>query len=131
MGNNLPATDRNRGNCLYWIPDRLHTVAYDSTTQTLDRFTNAQQETLEGNELNVTAGTSWLAEGDYKNFILKGEALTQSDGDARLRFHTDGKTGYDVIFHNGPIDGSRKTGSLASLKIILGSPSKLPYGERT
>lgn len=67
------------------------------TTQTLDRFTNAQQETLEGNELNVTAGTSWLAEGDYKNFILKGEALTQSDGDARLRFHTDGKTGYDVI----------------------------------
>ena len=35
------------------------------TTQTLDRFTNAQQETLEGNELNVTAGTSWLAEGDY------------------------------------------------------------------
>ena len=63
------------------------------TTQTLDRFTNAQQETLEGNELNVTAGTSWLAEGDYKNFILKGEALTQSDGDARLLFHTDGKTG--------------------------------------
>ena len=36
------------------------------TTQTLDRFTNAQQETLEGNELNVTAGISWLAEGDYK-----------------------------------------------------------------
>ena len=64
MGNNLPATDGNRGNSLYRIPDRLYTVAYDSD---LDRFTNAQQETLEGNELNVTAGTSWLAEGDYKN----------------------------------------------------------------
>lgn len=94
------------------------------TTQTLDRFTNAQQETLEGNELNVTAGTSWLAEGDYKNFILKGEALTQSDGDARLRFHTDGKTGYDVIFHNGPIDGSRKTGSLASVRNLYRSLAK-------
>lgn len=91
------------------------------TTQTLDRFTNAQQETLEGNELKVTAGTLWLAEGDYKNFILKGEAMTQPGGEALLRFHTDGKTGYEVIFHNGLIDGSRKTGSLASIRNLYRS----------
>lgn len=94
------------------------------TTQTLDRFTNAQQETLEGNELKVTAGSSWLAEGTYKNFILKGEALTQSEAEARLGFHTDGKSGYEVIFHNGPIDGSCKTGSLASVRNLYRSLAK-------
>lgn len=94
------------------------------TTQPLDRFTNAQQETLEGNELKVTAGTLWLAEGDYKNFILKGEALTQPGGEASIRFHTDGKTGYDVLFHNGPIDGTRKTGSLASVRNLYRSLAK-------
>ena len=101
----------------------LTSCVQSRTPQTLDRFTNAQQETLEGNELKVTAGTSWLADGDYKNFILKGEALTEPSAEALLRFHTDGKTGYDVIFHNGPIDGSRKTGSLASVRYV--TPSRL------
>lgn len=102
----------------------LTSCVQSRTPQTLDRFTNAQQETLEGNELKVTAGTSWLADGDYKNFILKGEALTEPSAEALLRFHTDGKTGYDVIFHNGPIDGSRKTGSLASVRNLYRSLTK-------
>ncbi len=46
----------------------------------------------------VTAGRTLLAAGDYGNFRLTGEALTQPGAEAALRFHTDGESGYEVVF---------------------------------
>ena len=109
----------------------LTSCVQSRTPQTLDRFTNAQQETLEGNELKVTAGTSWLADGDYKNFILKGEALTEPSAEALLRFHTDGKTGYDVIFHNGKvaetynIGGFNEWKNIDIIKVVINTVDRL------
>ena len=57
-----------------------------------------------------------------RNFIFNGEALLSKDAEASLWFHTDatGK-GYEVLFHNGPIDGTRKTGSLSHIRNLYRS----------
>ena len=82
----------------------------------LELFTGNGQETSTGNELTVSAGSTWFAEGDYKNFLLTGQAITDHGSEATLGFHTDGESGYEVIFRNGDIDGTRKTGSLAAVR---------------
>ena len=69
----------------------------------------------------VTAGRTLLAAGDYGNFRLTGEALTQPGAQAALLFHTDGESGYEVVFRNGAIDGTRKSGSLASVRNLYRS----------
>lgn len=70
---------------------------------------------------SVKEGQTLLSEGDYRNFRLTGEALTQPGSEAALRFHTDGVKGYDVVFRNGAIDGTRKSGSLASVRNLYRS----------
>ncbi|MFR6634499.1 MAG: family 16 glycoside hydrolase [Alistipes onderdonkii] len=50
-----------------------------------------------------------------------GEALTQPGAQAALLFHTDGESGYEVVFRNGAIDGTRKSGSLASVRNLYRS----------
>ena len=111
----------------------------------LDRFTSSDGRTVEGSEITVAGGTVWYAKGDYRNFILTGEACLERGAEASLFFHTDGKAasvnvtagqhgvasdgtgtadslpGYEVIFHNGPIDGTRKTGSLAAVRNLYRS----------
>lgn len=42
---------------------------------------------------SVKEGQTLLSEGDYRNFRLTGEALTQPGSEAALRFHTDGVKG--------------------------------------
>ena len=74
-----------------------------------------------GDELQVSAGETLTAQGDYRNFELKGQAMLETGADASLLFHSDGKTGYEVLFHNGPIDGTRKTGSLATVRNLYRS----------
>lgn len=86
----------------------------------------------------------WFADGDYRNFILTGEACLEKGAEASLFFHTDvshsstgkgedghsgtagasdgiGLPGYEVVFHNGPIDGTVKTGSLAAVRNLYRS----------
>ena len=102
----------------------------------LDRFTSSDGKVTEGTEITVAGGTDWFADGDYRNFILTGEACMEKGAEASLFFHTDaragsckaggagtvdGLRGYEVIFHNGPVDGTRKTGSLAAVRNLYRS----------
>lgn len=72
-------------------------------------------------EITLTPANQWSAEGNYQNFQIQGQALTEKDAEAALLFHTDGESGYEVLFHNGPIDGSRKTGSLSAIRNLYRS----------
>lgn len=71
--------------------------------------------------ITITPEEKWQAEGNYQNFTLQGQAYTEKDAEAALLFHTDGKSGYEVLFHNGEIDGSRKTGSLSAIRNLYRS----------
>lgn len=71
--------------------------------------------------ITITPEEKWQAEENYQNFTLQGQAYTEKDAEATLLFHTDGESGYEVLFHNGEIDGSRKTGSLSSIRNLYRS----------
>lgn len=74
-------------------------------------------------EFELKAGDSEPMRGTYTDFMLKGEALLADGAEASVWFHTDGNCtkGYQVLLHNGPIDGSRKSGSLASVRNLYRS----------
>ena len=96
-------------------------VRYDVAIP-LDRFRNVAGGAVRGSEITVSAGETWLAEGEYGNFMLKGQAFTSPGAEAALAFHTDGtKGGYEVLFRNGAIDGTRKSGSLAAVRDLYRS----------
>jgi len=72
--------------------------------------------------INLRAGKTIdnvLDAGEVGDFILSGEALLDEGATAELKLYSD--DGYTVIFHNGPIDGTRKTGSLASVRNLYKS----------
>lgn len=91
-----------------------------NVAEPLNRFYTADNE-VKGDEISIEAGSTWLAESTYKNFILTGQALTQAGAEASLLFHSDGKTGYEVAFRNGPIDGTHKSGSLTAVRNLYRS----------
>ena len=96
-------------------------VRYDVAIP-LDRFRNVAGGAVRGSEITVSAGETWLAEGEYGSFMLKGQAFTSPGAEAALAFHTDGtKGGYEVLFRNGAIDGTRKSGSLAAVRDLYRS----------
>ena len=72
-------------------------------------------------ECTLTPGHTWKADGSFQNFILTGQAYTEKDAEAALLFHTDGNSGYEVLFRNGTIDGTPKTGSLSSVRNLYRS----------
>ena len=72
-------------------------------------------------EFTLKAGDIWLADGEYSNFVLQGEAYTEKGAESVLLFHTDGEKGYEVVFHNGDIDGTLKTGSLTAIRNLYHS----------
>lgn len=72
-------------------------------------------------EITLTPEQSWSAGESYQNFIMQGQALTEQDAEAILLFHTDGKKGYEVLFRNGKMDGTRKTGSLSAIRNLYRS----------
>ena len=74
--------------------------------------------------ITITPSESWSAGNNYRNFIVQGQAYTEEDAEAALLFHTNGSTGYEVLFHNGIIDGSRKTGSLSAIRNLYRSLAK-------
>jgi len=87
----------------------------------LDSFNSPELGTKSGSEITVASGTTWFTEGDYENFMLTGQALTQPNAEAALLFHTNGNSGYEVTFRNGEIDGTRKSGSLAAVRNLYRS----------
>ena len=72
-------------------------------------------------ECTLTPGHTWKADGSFQNFILTGQAYTEKDAEAALLFHTDGNSGYEVLFRNGTIDGTPKTGSLSAVRNLYRS----------
>ena len=98
-------------------------VRYDKPTP-LNHFHAADGEELTGDLLKIAEGKTWFAGGNYKNFTLTGEAFTETDAEAAIRFHSDGESGYEIIFRNGPIDGTRKSGSLTDIRNLYRSLAK-------
>ena len=77
-------------------------------------------------QIAVSAGDELLFDGgkdDFINFELTGSAKIAPGSTAALIFHTDGtkNKGYEVLFHNGPIDGTCKTGSLSRVRNLYRS----------
>ena len=72
-------------------------------------------------ETILTSGDTWATDGDFKNFILQGQAYTEKNAEASLLFHSDGKKGYEVLFRNGKMDGTRKSGSLSAIRNLYRS----------
>ena len=70
-----------------------------------------------GKEFTITEGSSHQFKGDYTNFILSGEFQTEPGASACVAFHNDGTgSGYQVLLHGGPIDGTIKSGSLLHVR---------------
>ena len=71
--------------------------------------------------ITITPEKKWEAGETFHNFVLEGQAYTEKDAEAVLLFHTNGESGYEVLFRNGIIDGSRKTGSLSAIRNLYRS----------
>ena len=74
--------------------------------------------------LTLTEGKAWTAKKDYADFELSGRARTGEGAEALIRFCQGGEIpdqGYSVLLHNGPIDGSVKTGSLLHVRNLYRS----------
>ena len=68
-------------------------------------------------EITVTEGSSHHFKGDYTNFVLTGEFQAGEGSEAVVAFHDDGTgSGYKVLIHGGPIDGTIKSGSLLHVR---------------
>lgn len=87
----------------------------------IDRWIAADGAVVHDTELEVRGNDTVSVAGEYRNFILKGQAYTEEDAEASIMFHSDGKTGYEVLFRNGAIDGTRKSGSLAAVRNLYRS----------
>lgn len=73
-------------------------------------------------EFTVAEGQTQSFKKDYVNFSLHAQVLMSTDAEAAISFHSDGKgSGYEILLKNGSIDGSRKTGSLASVRNLYRS----------
>ena len=61
--------------------------------------------------------TQRIGKADYENFVLQGEFLAEEGSQATIAFHDGGDgSGYKVLIHGGPIDGTLKTGSLLHVR---------------
>jgi len=69
----------------------------------------------------IREGETGSAGLDIENFRICGQAMTQAGSSASIMFHSDGTSGYEVLFHNGPQDGSIKTGSLHHVRNLYRS----------
>ena len=73
-------------------------------------------------KMTLQEGDHWASRKDYANFELCGQARTGADAQALVRFcQTDTQEGHEVLLHNGPIDGSCRTGSLLHVRNLYRS----------
>lgn len=94
------------------------------TPQIISQWTSVEnpQETVNAAEIEVGAGQKYIGGGDCTNFVLQGQALADSAAEAAVLFHNDGKDGgYEMLIHNGASDGTRKTGSLSTVRNLYHS----------
>ena len=76
-------------------------------------------------QLALSEGEKWQSSKDYVNFELTGQAFMETEASALIHFcQSDAQEGYGVLLHNGPIDGSCKTGSLVHVRNLYRSLAK-------
>ena len=72
--------------------------------------------------VTTEAGVARTCGENVRNFELTGRFRAEAGAAARLAFHSDGAgAGYEVLFRNGPMDGTRKTGSLSHVRNLYRS----------
>ena len=72
--------------------------------------------------LSLSAGDAWTSRDRFADFELNGQARCSEDAQALIRIcRTEEADGYEVLLHNGPIDGTRKTGSLLHVRNLYRS----------
>ena len=73
-------------------------------------------------QLTLTESEGWTSRTTYTDFELRGQARADVDAEALIRIcQTDDREGYAILLHNGPIDGSCKTGSLLHVRNLYRS----------
>jgi len=76
-------------------------------------------------EISVTAGGDPQIIGkEVADFSMTGEFLSEDGASATVAFHRDNSdpgSGYEVVFHNGDIDGTIKSGSLLHVRNLYRS----------
>ncbi len=73
-------------------------------------------------EFSINEGQTRQMRGEYSDFSLHTSVYMSQGAEAVISFHSDGNGGgYDVLLNNGEIDGSRKTGSLMSVRNLYRS----------
>lgn len=93
---------------------------YD-VAQPMDHWKSDVRGSVTGTEITLQPGETLSAGKDWQNFNLTGQAYTANNAEAALLFHTDGQSGYEVLFRNGAMDGTRKTGSLSTVRNLYRS----------
>ena len=75
--------------------------------------------------LTLEDGSGWTSRRSYTDFRITGQARTEEGAVAAVRFcEKAAGTGYEVVFRNGPIDGTVKTGSLSHMRNLYRSLAK-------
>lgn len=73
-------------------------------------------------EMTLPEGKDWTSRKPYEDFELKGTASMDEDASAVIRIcQAEGHEGYSILLHNGPVDGSVKTGSLLHIRNLYRS----------
>ena len=76
-------------------------------------------------QLTLSEGENWQSSKDYVSFELSGQAFTEAGASALIHFcQSEEQEGYGILLHNGPIDGSCKTGSLVHVRNLYRSLAK-------
>lgn len=77
-------------------------------------------------EIILSEGDTWSARGCYENLSFSGKAKADDGARASIWIATDKDCtkGYEILINNGTVDGSRKTGSLASVRNLYRSLAK-------
>ena len=73
--------------------------------------------------LTLCEGDSWTSRQSFSDFELNGQARCSAGAQALIRIcgQPAATDGYEVLLHNGPIDGSLKTGSLLHVRNLYRS----------
>jgi len=73
-------------------------------------------------DFTLRGGQTKTLSGDYRNFSLTVQAFLPAGASGTILFHSNGaQGGYEVALHNGPIDGTLKTGSLVAIRNLYRS----------
>lgn len=71
--------------------------------------------------ITLHAGSQLTSDTVRGNFRLSVQCFMHNQATGTVRICTDGESGYSILLHNGPQDGTRKTGSLLSVRNLYRS----------